>query len=63
MIYIKTYYSKYASIHKDRVITKQIVKRTLLRDRFVALAHHYVGVPYAQKYWKKVQRNMDLHYF
>ena len=52
-IHKKLIIPKYASIHKGRVITKQIVKRTLLRDRFVALAHHYVGVPYAQKYWKE----------
>ena len=44
---------RYSTIQNGRVITKQMVRRKLLRERFVALAHHYVGVPYAQKYWQE----------
>ena len=44
---------RYSTIQNGCVITKQMVRRKLLRERFIALAHHYVGVPYAQKYWQE----------
>ena len=33
---------RYSTIQNGCVITKQMVRRKLLRERFVALAHHYV---------------------
>ena len=52
-IFKKIIIPRYSTIRKGRVFTKQMIRRKLLRERFVALAHHYVGVPYAKKYWKE----------
>ena len=35
-----------------KFVSKRLLRRQILRERFIALAHHYIGVPYAQKYWK-----------
>ena len=50
-------------VRKGKFISKHKLRRELLRERFVALAHHYVGVPYSQRYWPKDSAEYNSPFF
>ena len=51
-IYTELRLPTHSIVQNGKFIPKRLLRRQILRERFLALAHHYIGVPYAQKYWK-----------